>query len=399
MHDVIVVGARCAGSAVALSLARKGYRVLLLDKDNFPSDMGMSTHFIHQRGIACLARWGLRGELRATDTPPVTHGRFDLGPITLDATPPPVEGETAAFGPRRFLLDEILVRAAVNSGAELREDSRVTGLLIEDGRVIGVRGVWGGKRRFREKARLVIGADGPSSRVAAAAGAARHRTRPALQATAWTYWNGFALDHFVLHLGEYEGFYAFPTSKGATLVGVNWTMPRFREARRDLEASYDDLVHRLAPEIAPRLEHAEESLHLGATGSFVRDACGPGWALVGDAHYEKDPCSAQGITDAFCDAETLADAADAGLSGRRDLLDALKEHERAAVARAMPFYDLTCQLATFAPPTPDQIALYEALRDDQAATNAFIGTLTTAVSPIDFFAPEHLERIMTGSSP
>lgn len=401
MHDVIVVGARCAGSALAMSLARMGHQVLVLDKDRFPSDMPMSTHLIHQRGVACLGRWGLRDEVSATGSLPVTRGVFDLGPVTLIGSPPAVAGETDSFAPRRLLLDAILVNAAVGSGAELREDSRVTGLLVEDGRVVGVRGVRGGGRRFAERARLVVGADGPASRVATAAGAARYHTRPALQTTAWAYWSGCGLEGFELHLGSYEGVYAFPSSNGSTLVGANWAARRFREVRKDLESSYRDLVRRLAPELAARLEGSERveaELHVGSTRSYFREACGPGWALVGDAHYKKDPCTAQGITDAFCDAEDLAAAVDAGLSGRRDILDELKEHERVVVARAMPFYELTCEMATFAPPTAEQVVLYEALRDDPEAARDFIGMVTTAVSPADFFAPGHVESIVaTGS--
>ena len=56
MYDAIVVGARCAGSPTAMLLARKGYRVLLVDKASFPSDT-MSTHYIHQPGISRLNRW------------------------------------------------------------------------------------------------------------------------------------------------------------------------------------------------------------------------------------------------------------------------------------------------------------------------------------------------------
>lgn len=401
MYDVIVVGARCAGSALALSLAGKGYRVVLMDKDRFPSDMPLSTHLIHQRGVACLARWGLRDALAATPTPPFSEGVFDFGPATLVGTPPAVAGETESFAPRRLLLDEILVNAAADSGAELREESRVTSLLEEDGRVAGVRGVRHDGQRFSEKARLVVGADGPASRVATSAGAARYHEKPTLQTTAWAYWNDCALDHFELHLGEYEGFYAFPSSRGSTLVGVNWATPRFREVRRDLEASYRDVVRRLAPEMAARLdegERAEERLYLGATRNFFREACGPGWVLVGDAHYKKDPCTAQGITDAFCDAEDLAEAIHAGLSGERDLREALKEHERATVARAMPFYELTCELATFAPPGDEQRALFQALRGNEEATRDFLGMVTTAVSPADFFAPENMARIMGGAA-
>jgi 2-polyprenyl-6-methoxyphenol hydroxylase-like FAD-dependent oxidoreductase len=247
MHDVIVVGARCAGSAIAMLLARRGHSVLLLDRDTFPSDLPMSTHFVHQRGIACLARWGLRDAVVATQSTPVTRWEIDLGAFTLSGSPPLVEGESEAFAPRRILLDEILVRAAQRSGAELREGCEVTGLVSEGDRVSGVRASTAAGSAFEEKARLVIGADGPSSRVAAAAGASQYAEKPALQATAWVYWDGAPADRFELHLREYEAIYAFPTSNGATVVGANFAIDRFRDARRDLEGAYFGLLRRAAP--------------------------------------------------------------------------------------------------------------------------------------------------------
>ena len=92
MYDVIVVGARCAGAPTAMLLAQNGYRVALLDQDIFPSDMHMSTHFIHPRGIAYLQRWGLLQTLQATDCPPVTRYTIDLGPVRLSGAPPSVDG-------------------------------------------------------------------------------------------------------------------------------------------------------------------------------------------------------------------------------------------------------------------------------------------------------------------
>ena len=139
MYDTIIVGAQCAGSALGLLLARRGYRVLLIDRDTFPSEMPMSSHFVHQRGVACLARWGLRDQVVATKSPPVTCIAVDVGPFTLAGTAPPVEGEPYAFAPRRLLLDDLLVRAAIQSGAEFREGCLVDHLLFQDGQVAGVQ--------------------------------------------------------------------------------------------------------------------------------------------------------------------------------------------------------------------------------------------------------------------
>lgn len=401
MHDAIIVGARCAGSSLAMLLARRGYRVLLIDRQSFPSDMTMSTHFIHQRGIACLSRWGLRDQILATESRPVERFEIDMGPFTLSGSAPPVDGETSAFAPRRRLLDEILVRAAVGSGADLREGCRVETLLTEDGSVAGVKGVTSNGSAFSEKARIVVGADGPSSRVAAEVQASEYKSKPALQGTAWIYWNGVPLEAIELHLREYEAIYAFPSSDHGTLIGANWSIERFRTARRDIEASYFGLLRRAAPELAERVMHAkraDEKMYLGSTRNFFRKACGPGWVLLGDAHYKKDPCTAQGITDAFCDAEVLADVIDHALRGEGNLLQALEEYERGRVAWAIPFYELTCQMATFAPPAPEMLAIYTALQNNQEDTDAFFGLITEAVSPVQFFAPENVNRILKRSA-
>lgn len=401
MHDAIIVGARCAGSAIAMLLARRGYRVLLIDRQSFPSEMPMSTHFIHQRGVACLSRWGLRDQILATESHPVERFEIDMGPFTLSGSAPPVDGETSAFAPRRRLLDEILVRAAVSSGADLREGCRVETLVTEDGRVAGVKGVTSNGGAFSEKALIVVGADGPSSRVAAEVHAIEYNSKPALQGTAWTYWNGVPLKTIELHLREYAAVYAFPSSNHSTLIGANWSMERFRTARRDIETSYFDLLREAAPELAERVTHAnraDEKMYLGSTRNFFRKACGPGWVLLGDAHYKKDPCTAQGITDAFCDAEVLADVIDRGLRGEGNLLQALEEYEKGRVAWAMPFYELTCQMATFAPPAPDMLAMYTALQDNQEDTDAFFGVVTEAISPTQFFAPENVNRILRRSA-
>lgn len=121
MYDAIVVGARCAGSPTAMLLARKGYKVLLVDRGTFPSDMSFSNHFVHQAGSACLKRWGLLDRLAATGCPPITEDFFDYGAFSLTGPVPPADGVNTAFAPRRIVLDPLLAAAAVESGVELRE--------------------------------------------------------------------------------------------------------------------------------------------------------------------------------------------------------------------------------------------------------------------------------------
>jgi flavin-dependent dehydrogenase len=396
MYDAIVVGARCAGSSIAAHLAGAGHRVLLLERDTFPSDMTMSTHMVHQRGVACLARLGLRDEVVATVAPPIERVSLDFGPLGLTAAAPPVDGERFGFAPRRILLDHILVRAATRAGAELREGCRVQGVTWGSDRVTGVRATTAAGGTFTETARWVIGADGPGSTVAASVGAAEYAQKPALCGTAWVYWDDVGVEGVELHLREGEAVYSFPTS-GGTLVGINLATERFRAARRDVEASYLDLLARHAPELREKVagaRRADDRTYLGSTRNFFRNAHGPGWVLLGDAHYKKDACTAQGITDALADAEQLAASLGRVLRGEVAAERELADYEKACVEHAMPFYELTLQMAPLEPPPPELVALQIALQDSPEDVPGFIGMITEATSPAEYLAPANVARIL-----
>src|SRR5687767_378605 len=193
MYDAIIVGARCAGSPLAMLLARTGYRVLLLDKATFPSDT-ISTHHIHQPGVARLGRWGLLEKVRASNCPPTTGMSFDVGPFALVGTPPPAEGNAEAYAPRRRVLDKILADAAVESGAELREGFSVEELTTGAGAVTGVRGRGTLGSAVTEKARIVVGADGARSFVAHRVQAPVYFDRGMLTCNYYSYWSGVPLE-------------------------------------------------------------------------------------------------------------------------------------------------------------------------------------------------------------
>jgi len=181
-YDVIVVGARCAGSPTAMLLAQKGYRVLVVDRAKFPSDT-VSTHFMHPPGVASLARWGLLDAVRASGCPPVTTYSFDFGPIKIAGSPHPFDGVAEAYGPRRTVLDKILVDAAIEAGVEFREQFSVQEVLFDGDRGTGVRGrdANGGGGVVTEHAAIVVGADGMRSMVARAAPA----SQPSVRSASW----------------------------------------------------------------------------------------------------------------------------------------------------------------------------------------------------------------------
>src|SRR5262249_35093265 len=176
-YDVIVVGARVAGAATAMLLARQGLRVLAVDRASFPSD-SISSHQLQVPGVALLHRWGLLAKLTAAGTPPARRVRFDAGGgLVMNGRFPAYDGVGALYSPRRPLLDTILVEAAREAGAEVRENFRVTQVMASEGRVTGIRGSARGRLAVTETASLVVGADGKRSLVADAVGARRYRER------------------------------------------------------------------------------------------------------------------------------------------------------------------------------------------------------------------------------
>ena len=394
-YDAIVVGARCAGSPTAMLLARKGYRVLALDRATFPSDT-MSTHIIHPRGVAALARWGLLERLQATGCPPIATYAFDFGPLTISGSPRAAGMRHDTLCPRRFVLDALLAEAAVESGVELREGFVVDELLYDGDRVQGVRGHTRSGETVTERARIVIGADGRRSRVAKAVRAESYNERPALAAGYYSYWSGLPTDRFEAYIRPERAFGIAPTNDDLTILIVNWPRAEFEANRKDVDGNCLAALE-LAPELAERVRGATRETRWVGTAdlpSFFRRPAGPGWALVGDAGYHKDPITAQGISDAFRDAEAMAGAVDDAFAGRLAIGDAMARYERTRDESALPIFELTCELATLEPPPPEMQQLLGAMHGNRDAMDGFIGVLAGSVSPAAFFGPDNTERIM-----
>ncbi len=189
MYDVIVVGTRVAGAATAMLLARKGMSVLAVDRATFPSDT-LSTHQVQLPGVAKLKQWGLLDRVLAAGTPATRQVRFDPGPAVLVGEYPEVDGVDALYSPRRTILDTILVDAARNAGAEIRERFVVEGLRSDGDRIVGIRGRAKGRPSVEERARVVVGADGKHSLVARTVGAAAYNEKPSRSLAYYTYWEG-----------------------------------------------------------------------------------------------------------------------------------------------------------------------------------------------------------------
>jgi flavin-dependent dehydrogenase len=390
MYDVIVVGARVAGSPTAMLLARKGYRVLLLDRATFPSET-LSTHMITVAGSAQLRRWGLLERVEATNCPPVKNIVLDLefddyGKVVLTGFPPPVDGDFAAiYAPKRTVLDKILVDAAVEAGAEMRENFTVKEILMEGERVIGIRGSTPSGPMVTEYARLVVGADGMRSLVARSVDAPMYATVQPESCGYYTYWSGVPLKGLEFYTRPQRTVIAFPTNDQHSAIFMEWPNREFHTFRANLEANYLKTIDDIAPDLAERV-HAGKLAHrfMGTADlpNFFRKPYGPGWALVGDAGVHKDPITAQGITDAFRDSELLAQAIDAGFAGRQPLDEALAG------------YEFIVEHATLEPFAPEFQQVMAALRGNQEATNRFFGVIQNTISWGEFFTPENLMQIL-----
>lgn len=385
-YDVIIVGARCAGSPTAMLLARKGYRVLVVDRATFPSDT-VSTHVVQPLGVAALARWGLIDRLTATGCPPIHTFSFDFGPFTISGAPG-TKDAPVAYCPRRTVLDKLLVDAAAEAGAEVREGFIVEEVLIEHGRVVGIKGRSQGGDIMTERAEVVVGADGWHSLVAEAVQPERYNEKPPLLAAYYSYWSGLPIDgRFEIYIRPQRGFAAAPTHDDLTLIVGGWPYSEFAANKQDVEGNFLRMLE-LVPEFVERMRGAKrEARFAGATlPNYFHKPYGPGWVLVGDAGYIKDSITAQGINDAFRDAERCAIALDESFTGARSFDEVMGEYRRARDEHVLPMYEFTCQLATLEPPPPEMQQLLGAIHGNQKAMDGFAKMNAGTISPAEFGA-------------
>ncbi len=398
MYDVIVVGARCAGAPAAMLLARAGYRVLLVDRAKFPSDIPHG-HFIHRHGPQRLKRWGLLDRVTAGGCPAITTMTTDMGDFPLTATGLEVDGVALGYAPRRSRLDQILVEAAIEAGVEFRDGFAVQTFTMEGDRVTGVRGRDKASGRVTaEQATVVVGADGRNSRLASYVGAPVYDAAPAATCWYFSYWSGVALEGVEIYDRNQRAVFAVPTHDGRCGVFAAWPAGALGAVRADVEGHFWAVVGQW-PELAARLRAGQrEEPFAGATDlpNFYRKPFGPGWALVGDAGLHKDPYLALGMCDAFRDAEWLAEALDAGLSGRTALAEALGQYENCRNAASREDYQENLAAARFTPLPEKALALRAALRGNAEATRLFYLAREGLVPRERFFNAENLAGVMRG---
>jgi flavin-dependent dehydrogenase len=397
-YDVIVVGARCAGSPTAMLLARKGHKVLLVDRATFPSDT-ISTHVMHPPGVAALKRWGLLDDLLASGCPPIDTYSFDFGPFTI-AGSPGTPDNALSYCPRRTVLDKLLVDAAAAAGAEVRDGFTVEEVVREDGKITGIRGHSKDGATVTEHARVVIGADGRHSTVAEAVKPEQYNEKPDILCGYYSYWSGLDVQgRFETYIRDKRGWAAAPTNDGLTLVVGGWPISELNANKSDVEGNYLKMFEQ-DPPFAERIRAAKQEARVVGTHvpNYFRKPYGDGWALVGDAAYNKDFITAQGISDAFLGAEQISNALDESFSGARSFDEAMGEVQSARDNHVVPIYEFTCMLASLEPPPPEMQQVLGAVAQSQEAMDGFCRVTAGVTSPAEFFSEENIGRIFAGAS-
>jgi flavin-dependent dehydrogenase len=365
-HDVVVVGGRVAGSATAMLLARLGHDVVVVDQASFPSDT-VSTHSIARSGVVQLRRWGLLNEVLDSGAPAIRQVTFNAAGASTTRQIKDKAGVDLLVAPRRYVLDTILATAAEHAGAEVRPGVTVTGVQRDRrDRVVGVDGHDRAGAPIQIGARHVIGADGLGSRVAGLVDATINEAGQAGGAAQYAYYEGIPWSGIEFFVAERSFAGVFPTHDSQACIWVCTPSADAKAVRRRTGSrveAFGQLLERSAPPLAERLRHARRTSPVQGMlrqPNQLRQAFGPGWALVGDAGYYRDAITAYGISDAFRDAELLAVALDQALRADAEETTALAAYQQQRDRALREIFEITCRLAAY-PPVPTFIELQKQL--------------------------------------
>jgi 2-polyprenyl-6-methoxyphenol hydroxylase-like FAD-dependent oxidoreductase len=387
--DAIIVGARCAGSTLAIALAERGWDVLLVDRDTFPSDT-VSTHMFYPNTLARFEQLGILDTLQSAHSLPTLEWRVvGLGNLIAGRFTP-VEGFDFASSARRVALDKGILDTALAAGAEGRFGERVVDLIgsgTDDDPVSGV--VLGSGERV--KARWVFGADGRGSTVAGRLGIEKERPQQGEFAFLFGYWDGIPDDGYgTLDIKEDAMVSRWAVEDGLHLLVATGNAEFTRGTKEERLRRYRDVLGRFPETIPPeQLERgqmisdivvAPESLMRG----FFRRPTGPGWALLGDAVHFKHPATAQGIADAVEQAIYIAEhlsGSDPSLDGYAAWID----------QRAAEHYDWSFSWGRF--PKPELTSkLFAGWASDPDAGQDLRDTFSRQIEPSRVMSKERMAR-------
>lgn len=392
-YDVVIVGGRVAGASLAHQLGQRGHRVLMIDRDTFPSDT-LSTHVVGGFGITALQQLGVLPDLDASGFRHITRTRTWVEDCLFEG-PGGADGDFALC-PRRDILDALLIRRAVEHGnVAFHERTHAESLCQEDGHVVGVVVRLPTGERHEVRAQVVVGADGKYSKVADWVKAERYHELPALRPAYYGYYHGItplpepALEMF---FGQNHIGFVFPMRPDEDCLALEVQPEEFETFRADPRQVFEEHFRAL-PGMAARMAHATlEGKIQGTRGveNFLRTPYGPGWALTGDAGYLKDPCTGQGISDALAQSFMLADALDATLHGA-DWESALGALQRKRDETMLPVYRWTLDAAQLRDASADEVNWLRAALANPHHTRQVMYWLPTVLAG---GMPPHLQSMM-----
>jgi flavin-dependent dehydrogenase len=395
--EVVIVGARCAGTATAIALARRGRSVIALDGASFPSDT-LSTHLFFPCHWAELEVLGARDRVLALKPPLHTHAGLGTGRTEVLGPYLGYQGFAAGSCVRRPGLDLALVDTARAAGAEIRERSRVTGLLRDaTGRVTGVR--WSDRNGAAGEieAKLVVGADGRRSAVARMVGARMHHRWDNRRLMAYAYYRDprEELRHIAMQWRQgTELSTVFPCDGDLSLVLLMSPVGRAGEYRADAVGAYESTVASI-PQLRDRLIGCTRESGVLISyehPSYFRHSTGPGWALAGDAGHYKDPVTASGIRDALRFGRLLGEAAAPALEDPARLDAALAAWELDRDAECLPMYQWANALGLDDAVSPIEAAAYQWFAERPGGASEILDVFSRTRLPDRVFTPGRVLR-------
>jgi len=399
--DVIVVGGSVSGAPTATHLARKGYKVLIVEKDTFPRDAN-STHFIWPRGMSYLNRLGVADKILA-QTPSFKNLEVSIEGISLHGGVPlqavkerflalhgNADGVVDYYaGPRRFFLDKVLLDEARAAGVVVREATAVQSLIVEDGVVVGVRGSGPDGLMLQARAKVVVGADGRMSQFAGHVAAEKTVVREKSTFAYYGYFSGIDKPELCIHKRGRFGTAIFPTMEDRHLVLVYGPTAWWSDFSKDPEANFHKTYAYVAPDVAAVVakgKRVEPFKAMGRMVAFHRQDHGKGWVLVGDACSFKDQWTAMGITHSLRDAELVSGYLDRVLKGEADFDAAMAEYSAVRMADYEDYWTMVCDGAEMNPYTREHLEFFHAIAGDQAKVDKFMGQVGDTISLKDAIA-------------